>query len=62
MRLIARKLPKSKAAKKIKNAKNDRHAKANHSKEYYELLKHEIYLTNITKENLNGKTLLSYMA
>ncbi len=57
MRLVARKLPKAKAKKRIESARKDRHSKANHSKEYYELLKYEIYLTNIPKEQLNGKNI-----
>jgi hypothetical protein len=53
MRLIARKLPKAKARKRIKSARNDRHVNTNHSKQYYELLKYEIYLTNIEPDKLN---------
>lgn len=55
MRLVAQKLPKAKAVKKIKEAKKDRHSKSNHSQEYYELLKYEIYLTNVEKEILTVK-------
>jgi hypothetical protein len=55
MRMVARKLPKSKASKRIAKAKKDRHSKANHSKEYFELLKYEIYLTNVSSEKLAGK-------
>ncbi len=57
MRMVARRLPKAKAAKRIKAAKNNRHSKANHSEEYFELLRYEIYLTNIPKEKLNGKNI-----
>lgn len=57
MRLVARKLPKKKAQKRIKAAKKDRHSKANHSKEYYELLQYEIYLTNIAQQWLDGKNI-----
>lgn len=55
MRLVARKLSAAKAKKHIKEAKNDRHSKANHSKEYYDLLKYEIYLTNIQTDVLSSK-------
>lgn len=55
MRLVARKLPKHKADQRIEEAKKDRHSKAKHSEEYYQLLKYEIYLTNISGELLNGK-------
>ena len=55
MRMIARKLPADKAKERIASARKDRHSKANHSKEYYELLKYEIYLTNISKDTLSAK-------
>jgi len=55
MRLVARKLPRAKADKRIKEAKKDRHSKANHSKEYFELLRYEIYLTNISEDMLCAK-------
>ncbi len=55
MRLVARKLPKAQASKRVREAKKDRHAKANHSKRYLELLRHEIYLTNIGQEMMGGK-------
>lgn len=54
MRLVAKKLPKKEAAKRLKKAKENRHSQANHSEEYFELLKYEIYLTNIKTETLNG--------
>lgn len=57
LRLVARKLTKSRAAKRIKSARNDRHARANHSKEYYQLLHYEIYLTNVAYEDLKGKAI-----
>ena len=38
LRLVAKKLPKEIAEKRVEEAKNDRHSKANHSKEYYQLL------------------------
>ncbi len=55
MRLVAKKLTVGQANKRIKEAKNDRHSKSNHSKEYYDLLKYEIYLTNIKTNVLDGK-------
>jgi hypothetical protein len=55
MRLVARKLPAAKAKKRIRAAKKERHSKTNHSKEYYELLRYEIYLTNIPRSVLNCK-------
>ena len=55
MRLVARKLPKAKARKRIEQASKDRHSKANHSEQYYELLKYEIYVTNVNKELLSPK-------
>lgn len=47
MRMVAQKLPKLIANKRIEDAKNDRHSSANHSEEYYQLLNWEIYLTNV---------------
>ena len=55
MRLVARKLPKEKAKIRVDKARNNRHSKAKHSKEYIELLKYEIYLTNVSEEILDGK-------
>ncbi len=55
MRLVARKLPKGEAQKRVREARKDRHSRAAHSEEYYELLKYEIYLTNIPKESVDGK-------
>ncbi|MCP4267626.1 MAG: IS4 family transposase [Candidatus Brocadiaceae bacterium] len=55
MRLVVRKLPKEKARKRIDSARKDRHSKANHSAAYYELLKYEIYLTNISEDILSAK-------
>jgi len=55
MRLVAQKLPQSIADKRIEEAKNDRHSKANHSEEYYKLLNWEIYLTNVDNSTLSGK-------
>jgi hypothetical protein len=55
MRLVARKLHKKEAKKRIESAKKARHSKSNHSEEYYELLKYEIYLTNVKSEDLGGK-------
>lgn len=52
MRLVAKKLPKPQAKKRIEEAKNNRHSKSNHSKEYYKLLEWEIFLTNVEKEKL----------
>lgn len=55
MRLVARKLSKQQKQKKIKSAKKQAHAKCNYTKEYYELLGYEIYLTNIPVEILTIK-------
>lgn len=53
MRLVAKKLPTEIAKDRIKKAKEDRNSKANHSKTYYELLKWEIYLTNVDAQTLS---------
>jgi len=55
MRLVARKLPRAKAKRIIKEAREDRHSKTNHSEEYYELLKYEIYLTNVPSDMVSPK-------
>lgn len=55
MRLVAHKLPKPMADKRIEEAKNDRHSQANHSDEYYKLLNWEIYLTNVEADMLTAK-------
>ncbi|MFK7949606.1 MAG: IS4 family transposase [Saprospiraceae bacterium] len=53
MRLIAKKLPKPQAKKRIEEAKNDRHSKSNHSEKYYKLLEWEIFLTNVEQDKLD---------
>lgn len=53
VRLIANKLPIAIANQRIAKAKADRHSKTQHSDEYYELLKWEIYVTNVGSEILN---------
>lgn len=53
LRMVARRLPKQKAQQRINKAKKDRHSKTNHSEEYFELLRYEIYLTNIPKTILD---------
>lgn len=55
MRLVANKLPELVAAQRIAKAKAQRHSKTKHSKEYYELLKWEIYITNVDNEILQAK-------
>jgi Transposase DDE domain len=52
VRLIAHKLPELIANQRIAKAKAERHSKTEHSKEYYELLKWEIYITNVPVEIL----------
>jgi hypothetical protein len=54
-RLVARKLPKPAADARIDKAKKDRHNKANHSAEYYEFLKWEIFITNVCSECLSAE-------
>jgi len=57
MRLVVKKLSEAKAKKKIREAKKNRHSKSNHSVEYYNLLRYEIYLTNIPSSMLNVKNI-----
>lgn len=52
VRIVANKLPELVAKQRIEKAKAERHSKVEHSKEYYELLKWEIYVTNVEIEIL----------
>ncbi|MEM9987616.1 MAG: IS4 family transposase, partial [Bacteroidota bacterium] len=54
VRLIALKCPPEVAQQRIQKAKKDRHAKANHSKEYYQLLRWTILLTNVEQRVWNA--------
>jgi len=54
LRLVAKKLPKKIAKQRIESAKKDRHANTNHSATYFELLKWEIFLTNIDTQTINA--------
>jgi len=49
-RLIALKCPPEVAEQRIRKAKKDRHANANHSQEYYQLLRWTILLTNVDQQ------------
>jgi hypothetical protein len=49
-RMVAIELPAEQAAQRVRKAKADRNAKANHSKSYYALLKYSIYITNVDGE------------
>lgn len=62
LRLVARKLPKKQAAKRRKEALEDRHAKAKHSEEYLELLQYEIFLTNISSSMLTAQQVIKLYA
>jgi len=49
-RLVVVPLPEKVTNEKIRKAKNHRNNDANHSKEYYELLKYQIYITNVPQD------------
>lgn len=49
-RLIARELPPEIANQRIRKARKERNAKANHSKAYYEHLRFNIFITNVEAE------------
>lgn len=49
-RLVAVPLPDKVVNERIRKAKNNRSSTANHSKEYYGLLKYAIYITNVPQE------------
>lgn len=53
VRLVAQKLPKPMADQRIAKAKKELKPGKSHSKEYYELLKWEIFITNVSEEQLN---------
>jgi hypothetical protein len=53
VRLVAQKLPKSVADQRIAKAKKESKPNKEHSYEYYELLKWEIFITNLSPEQLN---------
>lgn len=53
VRLVAQKLPKPMADQRIAKAKKELKPGKSHSEEYYELLKWEIFITNVSEEQLN---------
>lgn len=55
MRLVAQKLSKKQRDKRIKDAKKKAHNTSNYSKEYFELLGYEIFLTNIENSIIDGQ-------
>ena len=50
VRLVMIPLPATQAAEKIRKAKQDRDARVNHSKEYYEWLRFNTYITTVDKD------------
>jgi hypothetical protein len=58
MRLVAYKCPPEVAQERIRKARNNRNQKANHSKEYYQLLQWSIFLTNVPAETLKAKEVI----
>lgn len=54
-RIIALRCPDQVAEARIRKARKNRHARANHSQQYYELLKWNIFLTNVSQELLSAE-------
>ena len=53
MRLVALQLPEDITNEKIRKAKHNRNKRLNHSKEYYQLLRYNIYITSESKEKIS---------
>jgi len=62
VRLIVMRTPKEIVEKRTNKAKKDRHYKANHSEQYYEMLKYTILITNIGSEMLSPRQALQIYA
>lgn len=62
MRLVANKLPKKEAEKRVNAAKAKQHSNNNHSEEYYELLQWDIFLTNVEQNVLTPKQIAKLYA
>lgn len=58
-RLIAIRIPETKANARIRKAKKDRHQNTNHSKAYYELLRWTILFTDLKKEDFSAQDILA---
>ena len=58
VRLIAIRLPEEVAAERRRKARQDRHSKTNHSKDYYERLGWCIFITNIPQKMLNAEQIV----
>lgn len=57
VRLIAMPIPDAQTNERKRKARTDRDKRANHSKEYYELLGYAIYITNISSEQCNAENI-----
>ena len=55
VRLVMLPVPSAKAAEKIRKARKDRDARISHSKEYYQWLKFNIYITTVDKDVWTAK-------
>ncbi len=55
VRLVMIPLPQAQVAEKIRKAKQDRDARISHSKEYYQWLKFNIYITTVDKDVWTAK-------
>jgi hypothetical protein len=55
VRLVMIPLPAGQAAEKIRKAKQDRDARLNHSKEYYQWLSFNVYITTVSEDVWNAK-------
>jgi hypothetical protein len=52
-RLVVQKLPEKQASERIRKAKNDRDKRLNHSKEFYEMLGYNIFITSEEQEEFS---------
>lgn len=53
VRLVARKLPQEQVANRIRKAKNNRDKRLNHSKEYYQMLAYNLFITTEDEEQFS---------
>lgn len=59
VRLVVLPVPAAQAAQKVRKAKQDRDRRLNHSREYYQWMAYNVYITSVDREQWSGRDVLN---